>query len=109
MRWLVIAVFSVAATAIAANQAHARYAGYYSSGFEESLFRPVGSTERWWLIGRLSSSCPVSYNYSYIYLEVLGELSSKAKHGHMGIYDRELRVVDTLSCRTISSEESGEL
>ena len=109
MRWLAIAVFSVVATAIAADPAPARYAGYYRSGFEESLFRPVGSTERWWLIGRLSSSCPVGYNYSYIYLEVFGELGSKGKHGHMGIYDRELRVVDTLSCRPIRSEELGEL
>jgi len=48
-------------------------------------------------------------NYSYVYLEVTGVLSSKGRHGHMGLYDRQLQVLDTVSCRPVRNDELREL
>jgi len=92
--------------------ASAEYSGYYVSSFEKSLFKPTGSTERWWLSG--SYSCAdIGINLTPpgpaatvpVFLSVRGKLSEKGKHGHMGAYDRELVVEKTISCRRIRPDE----
>ena len=86
-----------------------RYSGYYyMNGFEVSLFRPVNSHERWWLAGTGTIICPLPAN-SYIYLEVVGELSFKGRYGHNGLYDRQLRTVEVVSCRPAREDELRQL
>jgi len=77
-------------------------------GFEVSLFRPKDSDERWWLVGTAPIPCPLPSN-SYVYLEVIGELSSKGRHGHGGDYERQLRALEVVSCRPVRNDELREL
>ena len=95
--------------ACSAEQPVAQYSGYYKAGFEVSEFRPVGSTERWWLVGQLSPSCNIPMNYSYIYLEIVGVLGPSGNFGHPDRYDREIRALDTITCRAVRTDELGEL
>jgi len=104
MRWLTYLLIAASTAALAADREVAHYSGYFMYGFEVSLFRPVGSTERWWLVGSISIPCPLPTR-SYIFLEVMGELSPKGKYGHQGLYDRQLGAVDFVSCRQVRNEE----
>jgi hypothetical protein len=121
MRTLIlVSIAAVSVTVIEAEQvslspAPIQYAGYYVSSFEKSLFKPVDSTERWWLSG--SYSCPNTGIDLMprdqgatvpVFLIVRGKLSAKGRYGHMGAYDRELVVEMTISCRPLRANEKAE-
>ena len=90
------------------------FAGYYTSGFETSEFRPKDKKhERWWLTGSLPCSF-LSFNqegnapWHRVYVEVQGTLSPAGQYGHMGAYHRELAVSRMVSCRPLREDEKVE-
>src|SRR5262245_1171843 len=68
------------------------YSGYYSRGRELSFFQPQGSSERWWLSNYEKIEATQAAQNSEIYLVVQGSITPKGRYGHLGAYDRELRV-----------------
>jgi hypothetical protein len=91
------------------------FAGYYRQGFETSDFRPAGGKERWWVgfeqgfyseVRKLPRSCDME---APCYLVVRGHLSSLGHYGHFGAYNRELRVIEVIEHRSLSSEEKAEV
>jgi hypothetical protein len=83
------------------------FTGYYSSGFEVSDFRPVGTKERWWLSWKreIGSQCDRS---TPCYLVVRGKLSGQGLHGHLGDYKRELVVTEVIEQRSLNPSEKVE-
>ena len=91
------------------------FVGYYRQGFETSDFRPAGARERWSVgfeqgfhseVRKLPSSCDVE---APCYLVVRGHISNLGRHGHFGAYNRELRVIEVIEHRSLSSEENAEV
>ena len=87
------------------------FKGYYVSGFERSEFRP---RQRWWLSGAIEG-CPfLDFNqkryspWRQTYLELKGVLSPPGQYGHLGAYNRELTIVETVSCRPPAEGEGVE-
>ena len=108
MRWLASLLFLVLTAACTGDHQSAKYSGYYTSNFEVSLFRPKGSNERWWVVGNARIPCHIPSN-SYVYVEVIGILSSRGMHGHEGMYDRQLEALKFVSCRPARNDELREL
>lgn len=79
----------------------ARFKGTYTFGLEQSDFRPEGSAEKWWLNGNIgelrtrfaeaSKDVPPELS-GPVTVVVDGRLSPVGEHGHLGLYQRELRV-----------------
>lgn len=112
MRLLAQIFFAVViASANAKAEELASYSGYYFSLFEYSTFVPDGTKERWWLTGKLN--CPGIRNDSSdimapgptLYIVIRASVSEKGRHGHLGLYSREVRVSETVSCREIRKDE----
>ena len=81
------------------------YSGSYQPGWELSDFTPRGSTETWWLSGNLRRTEPFSLGYHpngvHLFVTVEGQLSSRGHHGHLGAYQRELRVIRVISVKQL--------
>ena len=92
-----------------------QYTGTYTSGFEASAFRPAGSDELWWLSGAFD--CPGTgidltpaddmQRTPPVVLTVIGRVSRKGEHGHMGAYDRKLAVERTVSCAPVAATDAA--
>lgn len=71
-------------------------AGIYESGFEVDAFRPCNEDEAWWVAEgeelRRRYRETVTRDYQPVYVVVRGEVGPRGAFGHMGAYDRELRV-----------------
>lgn len=110
---LIAQIFVAVAVASANAKAEelASYSGYYVSIFEYSNFVPNGSKERWWLTGKLN--CPGISNGSSdimapgptLHIVIRASVSEKGHHGHLGLYSREIKVSETVSCREIRKDE----
>jgi len=91
----------------AASRGEELYRGHYTTGFEMSGFGPCGSTESWWVGGKLGPvnaflrTLPdsVQRDYPTLYVEWRGVASAPGRYGHMGVYSRELRVDTVLVVR----------
>lgn len=91
------------------------HAGRYESGFETSAFYPCGSDEQWWVTADSAAwarlHAPPARIDSAGYLEAVafvrlrGRVSPPGEYGHVGAYDRELRVSEVLEVR---APEEGE-
>jgi hypothetical protein len=81
------------------------YSGSYQPGWELSDFTPRGSRETWWLSGNLRRTEPFSLGYHpngvHLFVTVEGQLSSRGLHGHLGAYQRELRVIRIISVKKL--------
>jgi len=90
-----------------------RYSGFYRQGFEQSDFYPGDGGGPWWLSydGDFWSRIePFGKgagrgNYVLVRIEVAGELSAVGDYGHLGAYQRELRVERLLSVDAASDAE----
>jgi hypothetical protein len=84
------------------------FSGYYRHQFEISDFRPAGTSERWWMKGAgnfvLGAMCGMS---DPCYLVARGELSGQGSHGHLGAYNRELRVTEVIEKRDLTPDEKS--
>lgn len=90
------------------------HAGRYESGFETSAFYPCGSDEQWWVTAdsaawaRLHS--PPARVQSAGHLEAVafvrlrGRASPPGEYGHVGAYDREIRVDEVIE---VTAPEEG--
>jgi len=112
-----IALLAAATIVCAADKIagkRAQYSGYFATGFELSLFRPNGVSESWWLSGKLecpSGSAPPkspdgASDVPAQFIVVIGVATVTGSHGHLGNYDRELKVEQTLSCRPLTAKEA---
>ena len=79
------------------------FRGHYSSGFEESSFRPCGSAERWWLEVSEKNydqwSTAMAPHKGRTYIELRGTRTGKGQYGHLGLYDRGLNVIEVILAR----------
>ena len=80
------------------------YRGEYSVGFEASRFKPCGINEEWWVenAGALADAAippnanPTRYQSYRIYAEVRARVSRRGRFGHLGFYDREMKVLKVI-------------
>jgi hypothetical protein len=91
------------------------FVGYYTHGFEQSDFKPVGTGERWWLSGNIGvvtnlfvapSSKELPKVQRPVYIVVRGTLSAEGRHGHLGGYKRELSVQEVIEIRVLRPDET---
>jgi hypothetical protein len=86
------------------------HAGVFSSGFEVEAFRPCGLDEAWWVVS-LDARLAARYRevaltaYQPVYAVFRGEPSEKGSTGHLGRYDRTLRVVEVLELRPAREDD----
>lgn len=97
--------------------------GYYRWGFEQSAFLPCGdsaSTERWWVIlpaaaQRVQDSLVAiapprdtsDISSEFWFAELEGAVGQPKPVGHLGFYDRVLRVTRIRSLRRATSRDCG--
>jgi len=91
------------------------FAGRFESGFETSAFHPCGSEEQWWVTADSGAwarlHAPPARTDSGGYLEAVafvrlrGRRSPRGEYGHVGAYDRELRVTEVLEVRPPAEAE----
>jgi len=82
------------------------YAGCYSRGFELSRFRPLDSSEEWWVVWAETVTLP---EISEGYLAVRGAVSDEGNFGHFGVYSRELTAAEVIEVRSLSEAECDAL
>ncbi len=73
--------------------------GRYLLGFEESSFRPAGSSERWWVsfsssLGDRAAALSEAARGEGIEVELSGDVSELGEYGHLGQYSRAFHVRD---------------
>lgn len=94
------------------------FEGRYTSGFEVSGFDPCGerwSGESWWVMADSAARAGLRASldevregrgpgdYVTIFVEVRGAVTDTGRYGHVGAYDRRLRVTELLSARPADS------
>jgi hypothetical protein len=75
------------------------FSGMVEFGFEQSAFEPCNSDEIWWIDGGTEAGT-LSEQYfqlqqqgaTPVFARVEGETTERGTYGHVGAYDRELRV-----------------
>jgi hypothetical protein len=81
------------------------FRGFYSAGFEQELFQPCGSSERWWVAraGPLRQHYEAlgARPYEPIYAVVRGDTTPLGHAGHLGLYQRYVSIVAVDSARRI--------
>jgi hypothetical protein len=90
------------------------YRGRFTDGFETSKFVPCGSSEKWWAKGNVEpiyrtfypdydrSGLPREFpniRFKTGYVEVEGTVTWRGTYGHMGEYDREIRIEKVIQVR----------
>ena len=85
------------------------FRGVYAAGFEVSSFRPCGSLEQWWVAdtGPLHEGyeATASRPYEQVYVVVRGDTSAAGHVGHLGLYQRYLRVQVLDSIRPLEEQQ----
>lgn len=85
------------------------FKGYFTKGFEISVFAPVGERQLWWVTGEVNPLLRAVTSEDglvggTVYTEIIGTLSSPGSYGHLGAYNREIIVQRVLS---IQKAEQG--
>ena len=87
------------------------HAGFYRAGFEEDGFSPCESGEEWWVVDgqelRARYAETAERDYEPVYAVVRGETGPRGAFGHLGAYDRELRVTEVLEVRAPREGDCG--
>lgn len=79
------------------------YSGFVEFGFESQSFRPCGGGPQWWLMGPALPELSQRYqelagaHYQPLYAELQAVLSEPGNYGHMGVYEREMEVVEVVA------------
>lgn len=90
-----------------------QYSGLYRQGFEQSDFYPDDGGGPWWLAydGDFWSRIEAfgegagRGNHVLVRIAVTGQLSAIGRHGHLGVYERELNVERLLKVEVASDAE----
>ena len=101
---LLIAVTIAACQSAPERPSSGKFSGRYVHGVEISRFTPEGSTEKWWLDGRIPCLPPgdsTATGVTLVYLELDGQLSPPGSYGPLGAYSRELQVGSVSVCRVV--------
>lgn len=77
------------------------FQGHYTKRFEIDSFRPCGQDEDWWVKHETDALIRAVTNANgmvggELYVEVEGTVSDRGSYGHLGAYDREIRVSKVL-------------
>lgn len=107
-RFLTLAALGVMLTACAhAEPRVARWSGVYSFHFETVAFHPAGSDEQWWVVMETDqarealnaaiAAAPGEGPWGDAFVTIEGAISAPGQYGHMGAYQREVRVTRVLS------------
>lgn len=112
---LTLAGLALAACASPASARAQRFSGTYDWHFETSSFRPDGGGGPYWLSGEGDTleqiAAPIGHTdrgtWGRFHIVVEGRLSAEGHYGHMGGYQRELRVTRVIESRVIASRNSG--
>jgi len=85
------------------------YRGRYIKQFEVSSFQPCGSSEKWWVTGRVEPLIARLTSGGFVgggaYVELRGRVSSRGRYGHLGAYSREFAVEQVLLVRPHRSSD----
>ncbi len=86
-----------------------QYSGLYDRAFERSAFTLENSSCTVWLTGHLDEACKLvggcqKGSKFVMRLTVSGELSPSYRYGHLGAYERELRVNRVLYAEVVSND-----
>jgi hypothetical protein len=85
------------------------YRGRYTKQFEVSSFQPCGTSEQWWVTGRVEPLIARLTSGGFVggvaYVELRGRVSSRGRHGHLGGYPREFTVERVLLVRPHRSSD----
>ncbi|GIV59831.1 hypothetical protein GQ464_003880 [Rhodocaloribacter litoris] len=93
-----------------AGDAAGLYEGFYSWGFEVNSFQPCGRSEAWWVVagpegreaaGKLSDGYHevAPGPYARVFVRLKGTPGKPGRYGHMGMYEREFWLQETLLVR----------
>ncbi|HSJ24699.1 MAG TPA: hypothetical protein VK929_08540 [Longimicrobiales bacterium] len=87
------------------------FRGLYSAGFEEESFRPCDSRERWWVanpaeLGRQYQELG-AHPYEPVLAVILGDTSRAGPAGHLGLYQRYVRVHAVVRIERLDSLAAG--
>lgn len=86
-----------------------QYRGFYEAGFEREAFLPCGEEESWWVEGGgelYRRHRELAREYEPIMAVVAGQVSARGSHGHLGAYERVLRVESVLEARAVSATDA---
>lgn len=102
-----LAAASLLAALLLPSQQRPTFEGHYVTGLETSAFTPCDSAyadERWWITADSAAwatlqrgagtTAPETGEFRRSYLKVRGGLSDTGSYGHLGAYDRRLRVTE---------------
>lgn len=109
-RALLIAALGVSACAANPVSGVRRYAGRWDFHFETSSFVTSDGEGPWWLSGEGDAwpalTAPfgeAGSPWGVLDIVVEGELSAPGQYGHLGAYDRELRITRVISTRLVQA------
>lgn len=102
---------ALAACAGAPAPAAQRYAGSWDWRFETSAFTTDDGQGPWWLHAEGAAweqlNAPLALEaggpWGRVHIVVEGELSAPGRYGHLGAYERELRVARVIEARRIGA------
>ncbi|GIK47867.1 MAG: hypothetical protein KJZ75_03775 [Hyphomonadaceae bacterium] len=88
-----------------------RYAGTWDWRFETSAFTTDNGQGPWWLHAEGAAweqlNAPLALEaggpWGRVHIVVEGELSAPGRYGHLGAYERELRVARVIEARRIGA------
>jgi hypothetical protein len=108
-RFFLIGLLALAACASGAQTSPRSFAGTWAFHFETSAFVTDAGEGPYWLAGddvwpQLTAPFSTTGNpWGEAHVVVEGELSAPGQYGHLGAYERELRVTRVIESRLISS------
>lgn len=112
--FLLIGLVALAACVSSAPSAPRRFSGAWDFHFETSAFVSDAGEGPYWLAGdgdvwpQLTAPfAPTGNPWGAAHVIVEGELSAPGQYGHLGAYERELRVTRVIESRLISSPRTG--
>jgi hypothetical protein len=89
------------------SSASIEFRGLYSAGFEEEAFRPCGLTERWWVTNpdslRSRYADVGASPYEPVYSVIRGDTTQRMPAGHLGLYQRYVRVHEVIHVARLDS------
>lgn len=91
------------------EQQPVEHRGYYEAGFERDAFLPCGNDESWWVEGSgelYRRHRELAREYEPVMAVVTGRVSARGSHGHLGAYERVLRVESVLQVRAVSATDA---
>ncbi|MHC4502130.1 MAG: hypothetical protein ACYTFI_02410 [Planctomycetota bacterium] len=103
----IVAVLAAIGLAFSVMPRERTYTGVYTLAMEHQGFRADGNDEEWWVSGDLAGSINMTVaktlpNGSRIFegrgrVTLRGIVSSKGRHGHLGMWAREIEVTEVVS------------